>query len=257
MSSGVFLCCLNNDDATVVRIADKMTLPDRKLGEWDVRYPGPQDLYATAIETEFGICVEMKNCALAENFLEHDIYCPEDEAPLTLSWLSSRWHDSTSSPMRRNVQKMPGYCLNNSRFVYQTTINYRRSLNLREGHDSSISEDILNRDGKRAEAKPRHMEDREAIRRTSPNSEDLRWSIRRQTKCAMKAAPKKMWIRHYYLSNGNGRPFGWIRISERSSKILSSPGFVVVRWYSGGGFAKSVPLFYNYDVGGKCFDCHQ
>lgn len=155
-------------------------------------------MYATAIETDFGICVEMKNCAL-ENFLENDIYYPEDEAPLTLSWLSSRWHDPTSSVvMRRNVQKIPGFRLNDSRFVYQTTINYRRSLNLREGHDKSISEEVLNRDFNK-EAMSRHTEDMQQVKRAGPASPS---EYRPETK-VVRAGPKKMWIRHYYLTNGN------------------------------------------------------
>lgn len=158
-------------------------------------------MYARAIETDFGICVEMKNCALVENLLENDIYYPEDEAPLTLSWLSSRWQESTSV-MNRNVQSTPSFRLNNSRFVYQTMINYRRSLKLREGmHDSSISEEMFNREGECVETMSRHTEDRQA--RTSPEGTCKRTTP--NDSASVKAGPKKMWIRHYYTSNGKDR----------------------------------------------------
>lgn len=176
-----------------------MNLPGQSAGRWDLQDP-LGDMYATAIETDFGICVEMKNCALAENDFENDFCYPEDETPLTLSWLSSRWHDSTVS-MNRNVHKMPGFSLNNSRFVYQTTINYRRSLNLREGHTESISEEVFHRDVDVNEAISRHTEDRQQLSRTSPVTN----AVPQTGKCVVTAGPKKMWIRHYYLSKGNGK----------------------------------------------------
>lgn len=180
-----------------------MTRSLKHVGQLDLQYHRhhhpEQEMYA-AIETDFGICVEMKNCAMMESFLENDNYCyPEDEAaaPLTLSWLSSRWHDSTTT-MNRNVQKMPGFSLNNSRLVYQTTINYRRSLNLREGHDKPISEEVLNREAETIS--PMYPEDHRQLTTTAPPA------ARRSTveEPVVRAGPKKMWIRHYYLSNGNG-----------------------------------------------------
>lgn len=173
----------------------------KNLGPWEsLQYDNhhhhpEQEMYA-AIETDFGICVEMKNCGLVESFLENEICYPEDEAPLTLSWLSGRWHDSTSSAMNRNVQKLPGFLLNNSRCIYQTTINYRRSLNLREGHDKSISEEVLRRD-EASEEISRHAEDRKRLKRNSSPEVVV------VDRTAGKSGPKKRWIRHYYLTNGN------------------------------------------------------
>lgn len=154
-----------------------------------VPYSPPQELYADTIETDFGICVDMKNCAMVENFL--DSY-PEDEAPLTLSWLSSRWQES-SSMMNRSIQRMPGFRLNNSRVVYQTMINYRRSLNLCEGRGGGQkSEERHRRYGGREAMVSRDMEDRGGRRPGTETSPAI-----------VKAGPKKMWIQHYYLSNGN------------------------------------------------------
>lgn len=154
------------------------------------QYP-TQEIYASAIETEFGICVQMENYSMVENYLENqDIFYPDDETPLTLSWLSSRWQES--GLMCKNVRRTPGLRMNNSRFVYQTQINYRRSVNLREGQ-KSISEDLLRRAGEPQESLFHHSADHKEYRTISTKNNTVR------------ASPKKMWIRHYYLTNGNHR----------------------------------------------------
>lgn len=168
-----------------------------KSGEQrEKKYP-VHDIYATAIETEFGICVEMKNCALVEDFLENDVLFPrEDVAPLTLSWLSSRWHDSQTF-MNRNVQKMPDFHLNNSRFVYQTTINYRRSLKLREGNgNKSLTQELFDRGttDRIHTSSPGANEPLLCVEEAAPQKEPRARTVQ--------GCPKKMWIRHYYLSNG-------------------------------------------------------
>lgn len=68
-------------------------------------------------------------------------------------------------------------------------------------HDSSISEEMFNRDGERVETMSRHTEDRQA--RQSPEETCKR--ITQNDSSSVKAGPKKMWIRHYYTSNGKGR----------------------------------------------------
>lgn len=195
------------------------TLPTRTVS---------QDLYATAIETDFGICVQMKNCAagLVEHFLDNDdIYYPgdgdDDEAPLTLAWLSSRsrrsrWQESTSAAaavMNRNVHKMPNFSRNSSRFVcHQTMINYhhRGSFNLRDeqqGHENCISEGFYYRHHTQRD----HHHRQQLLMMTTPTgggSPDAVAGVATRTTASrmmdsvsVKAGPKKMWIRHYELTH--------------------------------------------------------
>lgn len=190
------------------------TLPTRTVSK---------DLYATAIETDFGICVQMKNCAagLVEHFLDNDdIYYPgdgdDDEAPLTLAWLSSRsrrsrWQESTSAAaavMNRNVHKMPNFGRNSSRFVcHQTMINYhhRGSFNLRDEqqrHDKCISEGGYNRHHRQQLL----MKTTTGGRGGSPDvvegmATSTRTASRTMNSVSVKAGPKKMWIRHYELTH--------------------------------------------------------
>lgn len=159
---------------------------------------GVEKLYAKAIETDFGICVQMTNCSVVEDYLENDFYYRGDEAPpLTLSWLSSRWKDSSRS--RRNiVRKNLVHCvsdvhLNKSKYVYQTQINYRRSANLREGN-KSVSEDVLNRNVHKCD-------EQQQVRGNCGSDSEARECVSRRDTVGV--GPKKMWIRHYYLTKGN------------------------------------------------------
>lgn len=159
---------------------------------------GVEELYAKAIETDFGICVQMTNCSVLEDYLENDFYYRGDEAPpLTLSWLSSRWNDS-SRPRTRIMRKNLVHCvsdvhLNKSKFVYQTQINFRRSANLREGN-KSVPEDYLNRNVHECDYK------QQVRGNFGSNSEAEQAVLRKDTE---RVGPKKMWIRHYYLTKGN------------------------------------------------------
>lgn len=146
--------------------------------QWGLR-KSQEDLCATTIETDFGICVQMRNCSMVENFFEDHIYSP----PLTLSWLSSRsrWHDDLSSyPMKRSSPGVGNKKMTSPKFVYRTQINYRRSVNLNEGRQPTLEQHRHCGVGQGAHGATGEEEREDPVRK----------------------GPKKMWIRHYYLTKG-------------------------------------------------------